>query len=1298
MKNEDAGNYYLLKKTLLERCKITAESYREKFRRTRKNQDESSTEYITRISLYLDRWIEMSEKGGTVEDLKDIFLQEQILDNMPPELVTYVKDREPRNIDDVIKLWVRYDEARTSSIRKVRTLEGKSNEEKGKEGRRNEERGNGRRGYNDKGKNGRDHGRRSDEKEGSNSKPKVSCYFCQGPHFRYDCPKLKKKEEAGAAMQEDEENFQRSSYDMLCDVCEKKNFTKFSQVLVEGKPATAYRDTGSTSIIVDADLVPEGKISSQVRETTLAKKNVKETLRTAKIHLDTPYFVGETEVSVMENPVHPVLIGNKMGVGSARKETPVYPIRNPELKETAAAVTTRQEERREMEEQEKTPTFPETDQLFSSVDLKKEQREDHTLNRLHVLAETKIVKGRVTFVHVKGILYRQYIDKYGKTHQQVVVPIQRRSKVLSVGHDTPMAGHLGHKKTRERVWQDFYWPGMVGDIRRYCMSCDTCQRTTPKGRTKRVPLGKMPVIDTAFKRVAVDLIGPIKPISESKKQYILVMVDYATRYPEAVALKDIRAETVAEALWNFWTRLGIPDEILTDQGKQFTCELMQQVNQLLHIKGLTTTPWHPQANGLVERFNGTLKSMLKKLTIEQPKKWDQYLPALLFAYREVPQDSLGFSPFELLFGRTVKGPMHVLRQLWTEEDASDEIKTTAEHVTELRNRIEGTCKIARENLAKSSTRQAQYYNKFAKKRAFVEGTRVLLLLPTKRNKLELAWKGPYLVEEKINSFDYRVKVGKVSRVYHINLLRQYHERDIMLEQEVPGVDEEEEEVVAVVVVDLEEREDEYYANVENVAHIPMPATKRNETGKDVHICTGLTAEQQREVREACEEANENLTDVPKPTDLETCTIKMTDKRPVYVKPRPIPHSQVEIVEKEVKEMLELGVIEPATSAYNSPIVLVKKKPSGAVRFCNDFRECNKLVEFDTEPITDVEHLFADLSGARYFSKLDLTKGYWAIPIAKEDRCKTAFSTSLGTFQWIYMPFGLKTAGSIFNRMMRKLLGPLNRRDVHHFMDDILIASATWEEHIASIKAVLQRLKEANLAAKPSKCYFGFSHLSYLGHEIGNGKKWPEDEKIEQILKAKAPETKKELRAFLGLSGFYRSYVSQYSEIAAVLTDKTKKQEPEKVKWSPECQTAFETLKQKLAANPVLMIPDHQLPFVLRTDASDRGMGAVLMQDQGKGLQPIAYASKKLKGAEENYATVEKECLATVWGIQKFERFLYGKHFTLETDHQPLQYLQRMKPTNPRLMRWALQLQPYSFTIKVIPGKDNIGADYLSRAS
>ena len=397
-------------------------------------------------------------------------------------------------------------------------------------------------------------------------------------------------------------------------------------------------------------------------------------------------------------------------------------------------------------------------------------------------------------------------------------------------------------------------------------------------------------------------------------------------------------------------------------------------------------------------------------------------------------------------------------------------------------------------------------------------------------------------------------------------------------------------------------------------------------------------------------------------------------------------------------MLNLGVIEPAASPYNSPIVLVAKKDQKSVRFCCDLRELNKVVEFDAEPITDVEHLFTKLSKAKYFSKLDLTKGYWAIPVREEDRDKTAFTTSKGQFRWVTMPFGLKTAGSIFNRMMRKLLGPLKRNDVHHFMDDVLIATETWDEHMEALTAIFRRLGEANLAAKPSKCYFGYSELPYLGHGIGRGKMWPEDEKIQKIRDAKPPKTKKELRSFLGLTGFYRAYIPGYAEIAVPLTDKTKKHEPERVKWDENCQRAFDGLKQRMVMKPVLCMPDHDLQFILRTDASDRGIGAVLLQDHGKGPQPIAYASKKFSETERHYATVEKECMATVWGVQKFERFLYGKHFILETDHQPLKTLQRRKPTNPRLMRWSLQLQPYSFTVRVIPGKDNHGADYLSRSS
>ena len=329
--------------------------------------------------------------------------------------------------------------------------------------------------------------------------------------MKRDCRQPDKKESAGAALQDDETKSNNPKYDRLCDTCVNKQFTKTSQIMVEGQVVTAFRDTGSTSTIVDSKLVPSEKVASVTKETTFAKSTKKEVLHTAKVQMDTPYFEGETEVSVMDNPVYPVLIGNKIGVGKDRCETPVYPVRDPEIKEVTASVTTRGQQKAEEKREKTLPPFPNQRQIFTVADLKREQQQDKTLERLHVLARTNLTQGRVKFVHDKDILYRQYMDKAGKSHRQVVVPTKMRGKVLSTRHDSPMAGHLGQKKTRERIWQDFFWPGIVGDIKRYCISCDMCQRTTPKGRTPTCTYGTDACDRHRVQRVAVDIIGPIKP-------------------------------------------------------------------------------------------------------------------------------------------------------------------------------------------------------------------------------------------------------------------------------------------------------------------------------------------------------------------------------------------------------------------------------------------------------------------------------------------------------------------------------------------------------------------------------------------------------------------------------------------------------------------------------------------------------------------------------------------------------------------------------------------------------------------
>jgi hypothetical protein len=214
--------------------------------------------------------------------------------------------------------------------------------------------------------------------------------------------------------------------------------------------------------------------------------------------------------------------------------------------------------------------------------------------------------------------------------------------------------------------------------------------------------------------------------------------------------------------------------------------------------------------------------------------------------------------------------------------------------------------------------------------------------------------------------------------------------------------------------------------------------------------------------------------------------------------------------------------------------------------------------------------------------------------------------------------------------------------------------------------------------------------------VGEGTVSPVEDKMEKIRNTPRPTTKRQVRAFLGLAGFYRRFVPHFAEIALPLTEATKSSQPATVEWNDRREEAFQTLKERLCSQPVCCLPDLSKTFVLRTDASDFGLGAILLQDQGFGLQPIACASKKLIPAERNYATVEKECLAIVWGIEKFSPYLYGKPFIIQCDHQPLQHLQRMKTSNSRLMRWAMQLQPYNFSVEAIPGKDNVGADFLSR--
>ena len=782
---------------------------------------------------------------------------------------------------------------------------------------------------------------------------------------------------------------------------------------------------------------------------------------------------------------------------------------------------------------------------LTSTEFKKLQETDKSLDKLRKRIESDSVERprqwgtEVYYIDQKnGLMYRQFTsppEKGSVVHKQLVLPHSLRESVLEVAHDSILGGHLATKKTYDRVTSNFFWPGAYDDVSRYCQSCDICQRTIPKGRCGKTPLVAMPIIGEPFARVAIDLVGPL-PMSGRKHRWILTLVDCATRYPEAIPMKGIDTIECAEELVNIFSRIGIPQEILSDRGSQFVSDLMREISRLLSVRQLQTTPYHAQCNGLVERWNGTLRRMIQKMAAEKPSDWDRYIPALLFSYREVAQASLGFSPFELVYGRSVRGPMSVLRDIWADEDINEQTKTTYQYVLELRERLESTCKLAHDELRKAQGNQHKWFNKKAKAKHLKEGDQVLLLLPTKLNKLEMQWQGPFDIIKKVRENDYVINLDGQHKMFHANMLRKYLVRKTIdngmvilcgcrhLEIATAGMAENDslEETVT-----CEERSDD-------IKYCPLRATQ---TWKDVKISTDLNDDQQREVRQLLEEYGDVLTDIPGKPNLAECNIELTDDIPFRVKAYPVPYALKKEMDKEVSEMMKADIIESSVSEYASSPVVVRK-PDGSVRYCIDFRKLNAKTVFDAEPVPNQEVILNRMGGDNFISRLDLTKGFWQVPIKVEDRKYTAFSTDQGLMQFKYMPFGLVNALAIFCRMVRKLLYDVNYVDA--YVDDIAPHTATWDDHMHTLREVLQKLRQHGLTAKPSKCEIGHAKLDLLGHVVGGGSIQPQDRKIEKILQMRKPETKKELRSFLGTVGFHQKYIDKYAEKGKALTDLLKK--------------------------------------------------------------------------------------------------------------------------------------------------------------
>ena len=552
---------------------------------------------------------------------------------------------------------------------------------------------------------------------------------------------------------------------------ENKNCLPLATGKVGENEVEVLRDTGCNGVIVRRELVKKDNFTNSMGYVMAIDRTLKEA-PIAEIKVDTPYYTGVTQDICLRDPLFDLAIGNILG--ARNPDNPVPGV------ETCAAAVTRAQARKDITVKPLVTKDVMAQTSITKNKLAKLQQEDTTLEKYADLIDV-VKKGdyKIKYEKRRGVLYRirNRVDGLGECSKQIMVPKTLRRNVMEVAHDSIFGGYLGIQKTKDCIQTNFYWPGMQGYITSFCKSCDVYQKTTAKGFVSRVPLGDMPLIDMPFGRVAMNLVGPISPPSEKGHQYILTLVDYATRYPEAVLLKNIETETVAEALLDMCSHLGIPEEVLSDLGTQFVSKCMEEVSRVLSIKRLTTTPYHLICNGLVERFNGTLQKMLRRLCNEQLRQWHCFVNPLLFAYREAPQEATGFSPFELLYGRTVRGPVQILKEPWTGETDGTEIKTSYQYVFELRERLDNTLKIAQEELLKSQKKNKTLYDRRAKRREFQKGDKVLLLLPTDTNKLLMQWKGSYEVMDRCGKGnDYWVKVNKKVKTFHANMQKKYIER------------------------------------------------------------------------------------------------------------------------------------------------------------------------------------------------------------------------------------------------------------------------------------------------------------------------------------------------------------------------------------------------------------------------------------------------------------------------------------------------------------------------------------------
>ena len=1349
---EDLTDYTLVKQKVLDAYFVTSEKLRQIFRASNKYSDETYLDFANRFVRMFDKWLS-SEKTEDFEGLRNLILTEHLFSVMNNEIKTYFVDKKCDNVIEVAKLADSYD----LSLKQVKKskpftdFKPKDNSYQSKNNPKfyNKNKNN----YANNFKSSSN----SNYNVNPNVKPPAKfCTYCNKPNHTIDyCWKrqsdyrltegvsqnvqasqpMNASESYTAPVSSQPENAKPAlNVSNLLKCNHKLNY--FKNFVHDGYcssfdnsdltcPIISLRDTGSSATLLVKNSVPSKFLQPLDAYTLIdgvGSQYVPVPLYKIKLHSAFGFF--EAIVGLVDKlPIDDVnvILGNDL-LGDrvqpdldilkyvsdnvdcmSNKNNPVIlnaPIEDTNINDNLIfpdCVVTRSQVKPSSDnnsdkawnldssEFNLSDTFmynlSEDPLDYSKNTLISAQEADLSLNivRCKALSFEDSRNENNCYYERNNVLMRKWMpinlasSENWSVKTQIVLPTKYRNSVLRRAHDSPLGGHLGIAKTMDRICNYFYWPGLRKDVTHYCRTCQTCQKIgKPNLVIPPAPLNPIPVLDPPFSRILIDVVGPL-PRTSSGNRYLFTLMDLSTRYPEAFPIKEISADTIADHLIKYFSNFGICKEIQSDQGSNFMSNLISDLCKRLNVNHIVASAYHPQTQGALERYHQTLKTMMRAYCEENSNDWDKGIPLLLFASREVPVESLGFSPFELVYGHKVRGPLYIMHESFlSEEKTSDNV---VNYVFEFQNRLIETFDLAQINLRNAQSKMKTWYDKKSRERNFKVGDKVLALLPIFGQPLKSKFCGPYDIIKKLNDVNYVLATPdrrKDSRVCHINMLKLFHERNPVCflfnpEISVPDFSDDN------IELEFRQNNSEFINKLDSqLQHLDINC--RNQ------------------IKSLISTYNDVFSDFPGLTNQIFHDIDVGDAAPIKQAPYRVNPKKANLMSNEIDKMLKSDIIEPSTSSWSSPVILIPKEV-GSVRTVVDLRKVNSVSKGDSFPLPRIDDIIDKIGHAKFLSKFDARKGYFQVPLTDRAKPITAFVTSQGLFQFKRMPYGVKGGPATFQRLMNKLLGRYSFIVV--YIDDICVFSNTWEDHLLHIKILFDIMRDSNLTLNLEKSVFANAEIVFLGFKIGRGTLLPKDRNVEAIQQLKTPVCKRDIQRILGVIGYFRRFVPNFSILSAPLTNLLQKNV--KFVWNVECEESFKKLKAIICNPPILRLPNFNKPFKLAVDASSIGIGAVLLQEDDNSIEhPISYYSKKLSKCQCNYSTIEKEAFALISAIKHFSVYLeYGK-VIVYTDHNPLVFIHRYKNNNSKLLRWALILQPYDLDIVHIAGRKNVLADFLSR--